>query len=56
LEIDPVLPPRLAIVPGRPSNWEKPLIGAFDAFEEIDRSFVRPVIQRVKVGLFGPEQ
>lgn len=57
LEIDLVLPPpRSAIVPGRPSNWEKPLMGAFDAFEEIDRSLVRPVIQRVKVGLFGPEQ
>ena len=56
LEIDPVLPSRLAIVPGRPSNWEKPLIGAFDAFEEIDRSYVRPVIQRLKAGLFGPEQ
>jgi len=56
LEIDRVLPARLAIVPGSPSIWEKPLIGAFDAFEEIDRSYVRPVIQRLKAGLFGPEQ
>jgi outer membrane protein len=56
LEVERVLPPRMAIVPGRPSNWEKPLIGAFDAFEEIDRSFVRPVIQSLKTGLFGPEQ